>query len=256
MTHLQTVVTRVREVADGYLEMGFEWPSFVDDPVPGQFFTLRPGNTSVPLLRRPFAFSAAERNEARFVFERRGKGTVMLAGKRAGDPLDVLGPLGNWFPAPAPERRPVLLAGGIGIGPVVFFAGRLVRRNQDPLLVIGGRTKSRVPTAIVPSTVDHHFCTDDGSLGFCGTPTDFLRDKRSEVLRDAELFICGPKGLLSAGNELAKEWDVPAWVSVEQTMGCAVGACMGCVVRVHGPEEYARVCSEGPVFPSREIVWT
>lgn len=256
MTHLQTVVTVSRAVADGYIEMAFEWPEFLSAPKPGQFFTLRPGRTTVPLLRRPFAFSGIDEFGAHFIFERRGQATEMLAGKRAGDPLDVLAPLGNFFPEPAPGVTSILVAGGIGVGPILYFANELAGQGARPLLVIGGRSTSKIPRVDQHSAVRLVVCTDDGSSGYCGTPTDYLEREVPEALASAVLYLCGPRGLLVAGHELAEQHDVRAWVSMEQTMGCAVGACMGCAVRVHGPQTYARVCTEGPVFDSRKIVWT
>lgn len=261
MTHLQTVVTGLTEVADGYFEMSFEWPEFVPGPAPGQFFTIRAGRATVPLLRRPFAFSGMDDRGALFIFERRGQATEILAGNRDGDPLDVLGPLGNCFPSPVEGRRPVLVAGGIGIGPILFFARALASAGSNPLLLLGGRSKAKIPQA--PSTAGSELivCTDDGTAGYGGTPIDYLRERYGDRAQNGtlaasiELYFCGPHGLLAAGHELADRWDVQAWVSMEQTMGCAVGACMGCAVRVHSPAEYARVCTEGPVFDSRMIVW-
>ena len=265
MTHVKTAVAGLREIADGYFEMTFDWPPFLEPPVPGQFFTVRPSASTVPLLRRPFAFSAFSGEKAGFIFERRGEGTQILAGKRPGDTLDVLGPLGNCFPEPAPGRRPILIAGGIGVGPIYYYAASLAARGFRPLMVVGARSADSLASPTIMGRVDAVsttydalvetvICTDDGSVGFCGTPIDYLA--RQDEDSNCEFFLCGPHGLLAAGHFLANEWGVPAWVSMEQTMGCAVGACMGCAVRVHGDRQYARVCTEGPIFESKEIVWT
>lgn len=261
MTHLQTVVSDLAEVADGYFEMSFEWPEFLNAPEPGQFFTIRAGRTTAPLLRRPFAFSGMDDRGAVFIFERRGPATDILAGKRPGDRLDVLGPLGNSFPFPKNGWRPILVAGGIGVGPIMYFCRTLAATGSNPLLLLGGRTSAKIPKVSGIPGSELVICTEDGTAGFGGTPIDYLREKYAEVARgqspspSVELYVCGPHGLLAAGHELAERWGARAWVSMEQTMGCAVGACMGCAVRVHSPAEYARVCTEGPVFDSRLIVW-
>ncbi len=98
--------------------------------------------------------------------------------------------------------------------------------------------------------------TDDGSRGFHGTVIDYLLDAGIGTKTPALLYGCGPDPMLQALAAFSEERRLSIWVSMEQTMGCAVGACMGCAIPVHGPARFARVCTEGPVFDGREIVWT
>ena len=137
MKRFDTTVTSIRPVAEGYHELRFAWPATADDPAgeaglpaPGRFFTIKAGGRYDPALRRPFAFSgyvptADGGGEAVFVFQVRGRGTGFLAALTPGDALDVLGPLGTGFGKPANGSRPILVAGGIGVGPMLYLAHAL-----------------------------------------------------------------------------------------------------------------------------------
>jgi dihydroorotate dehydrogenase electron transfer subunit len=260
MRHGFARVLSQRRVSTDYREIRFTWP-FDETPFPGQFFTLRLGPSPVPLLRRPFAFASYDPVErvASTIYEKRGQATSLLSSMQKGDSLDILAPLGNAFVEPGDQTRPVLLAGGIGIGPMAYFASSIAAAG--PLLVIGARSVNLLPKIELPTGVSAVYATDDGSRGHPGTVVDVLADsEKSGGLRlsrdETPLFACGPWGMLKAAHEFASERNLRLWVSVEQTMGCAVGACMGCVVRVRSSRKYARVCTEGPIFRSEELVWT
>ena len=260
-------VTANREIAHGYFQMDFTWPDAVRRPEPGQFLTIRVSSGPVPLLRRPFGVSAfavgtgpkiadgGRDSLASMIYWRRGPGTQLLAGDEPGDTIGVMGPLGVGFPRPGEGAVPVLVAGGVGIGPILFFANELARAGRHSIMLVGAQTEGGLPALVVDQRVQVRRATDDGSFGFHGTAIDLLEQTIDITSGDLELYLCGPNPMLKAGHECAVRHGIPAWVAMEQTMGCAVGACMGCAVRVHGPAEYARVCTEGPVFRSTEIVW-
>lgn len=287
--HIVTgTVIRNREVASGYYELETSWPG--ESPLPGQFLTLRTGPATDPLLRRPFAFSsyAAQADladsdtsdaatslsppprhaRAAIIYERRGKATQRLSAAAPGDKLDLLGPLGRPFPDPASGSTPVLVAGGIGIGPIVFLATRLAEAGLSPVLIAGARTTATLPHLVLDRLpVEKRLCTEDGSYGIHGTVLQALENNWPSMPASPELYACGPGPMMAAVAELAERIGARCWVSLEQVIGCGVGACMGCAVRVKEPgtplesarsaerQSYARVCTEGPVFDAREIVW-
>lgn len=259
MPLFETTVTGSREIAPDYFQLDFQWPPDLEDPLPGQFLTIRVSDASVPLLRRPFGFSGVSRTAggavASMIYWRRGIATRILSGYEPGDTIDVMAPLGVGFPAPAPSAVPLLAAGGIGIGPILFLANSLADRSPAPILHIGARTADGLPRPDFDRRVRVEHATDDGSAGFTGTVIDLLDRTIGDADGEREVFLCGPNAMLREGHRCAERHGLVAWVAMEQTMGCAVGACMGCAVRVHGPTEYARVCTEGPVFRSTEIVW-
>jgi dihydroorotate dehydrogenase electron transfer subunit len=259
MQHLSCSVLENRSIADGCQLLRFRLPQGHQSPRPGQFLTLRVGSGISPLLRRPFAYSGYDQAEgtAEIIYERRGGATRLLSAYQAGEALDLIGPLGNTFPPPGAGRHPVLVAGGIGIGPMLFLYRSLLRDGLSPSLLVGARSASRLPMACLPE--DALVCTDDGSLGFHGTVIGRLEAGIGPERNNLSLHSCGPHGMMRALAAWADPGDgrdaVPAWVSLEQTMACAVGACMGCVVKTHHEKQYSRVCADGPVYSAATVDW-
>jgi dihydroorotate dehydrogenase electron transfer subunit len=254
-------VSRVRSnilLCEDLYEMVFSWNDEAAPPLPGQFCTIRVAQTTSPLLRRPFAFSGFDPigKTASIIFRKVGVSTEILSGKKCGEPLDVIGPLGNSFLGFGQTPKNVLVAGGTGLGPV-FFLKRLLRQQKaTSVMVAGYASKSRVPAMEEFDGETAVICTDDGSKGFQGTVVDYLRTLPGDFFRETTLYCCGPWGMLKACHEFALEQGCECFVSLEQIMACGVGACMGCAVKVRGETPYARVCSEGPVFNSKVIVWS
>lgn len=254
----EVTISKMQAVADGFYLMEFSWPRALGPPLPGQFATIRVTTQTDPLLRRPFAFSNydEELEVGQLIFQKRGKATGILAALRPEETIEMIGPLGNSFPLPSVGRAPVLVGGGIGIGPILFLADWLRSQGHDPLVVLGFRGANAVPAAALKNRGQHVLCTDDGSLGFEGTTADYLVELPDGRLQESELYACGPQPMLKACHEVAVFSGCPCWVGMEQTMACGVGVCMGCAIPVHGEQRFARVCTEGPVFESREVRWT
>jgi dihydroorotate dehydrogenase electron transfer subunit len=245
-------------VCEGMYEMVFSWDDDAPSPLPGQFCTIRVSYGTAPLLRRPFAFSAFDPNEktASIVFKKVGASTEILAGKKCGDALDMIGPLGNSFIGFGQTRNNVLVAGGTGFGPVLFWNRFLRHQKISSLMVFGSASKAGIPVFKGHEDEAVALCTEDGSKGFRGTVVDYLRTLPEQMFRETTLYCCGPRGMLKACHDLALERGSACFVSIEQIMACGVGACMGCAVRVTGDESFSRVCTEGPIFNSKTIIWT
>lgn len=252
MVHYTARVIENSPVAEGYMHLSFSWENHLPAPLPGQFITIGNPDSTDPLLRRPFAFASRGANICSVVYQIRGKATHSISARREGDAIDVLGPLGNVFPDPPAGSRPVLVAGGIGFGPVYFLANTMIQDGSDPILIVGARTASLIPD--VPYPEGTAICTDDGSRGFGGSVADYLETLADEA--NLILYACGPEAMLAACARFSAERSIQCWVSMEQIMGCAVGACMGCVIRVKGDHPYARVCTEGPVFNAEDVIWS
>lgn len=143
------------------------------------------------------------------------------------------------------------------MGPIFFLAERLSRSGRRTTLVLGAGSRVQLPEIDIPSGVDYRTCTQDGSAGYAGTTVDLVDEYlRQGAVDDTVIYTCGPEAMMHRLTQRAEEREIPIWVSMEQTMGCAVGACLGCVVRIRGEQPYARVCTEGPVFDGRQILWT
>jgi dihydroorotate dehydrogenase electron transfer subunit len=232
-------------------------------------------------LRRPFSINTADpaTGIVTLHFRTVGRGTEWMTRVRQGERLDMLGPLGKPFEVDPRSRHLLLIAGGLGMAGIRMLADEAVRDGRQVTVLFGALSASHVyPSSLLPDEVEYVVATDDGSLGHSGFVTELVADY--EVWAD-QAFACGPYQMLARLAQLAagrrdrlgvaklgrkrgagKADPIGSaaarrkaflQVSMEQTMGCAVGACLGCVVMgVDGPQ---RVCREGPVFAAEEIAW-
>ncbi|MBD3315708.1 MAG: dihydroorotate dehydrogenase electron transfer subunit [Chitinivibrionales bacterium] len=257
MKHLTTSIKNNNPIAPDFYELAFSWDPGNGIPTPGRFLTIRVSESAVPLLRRPFAFSGYDptTQTATVIYQRRGPATDMLAAKTARDTLDIVGPLGNGFPVPSAGTPCLLVGGGVGLGPVLFLARDLESKGFPVTFVAGFRTRAMVPSPATFNGTHVAVCTDDGTAGFAGTTVDYLETLSTETTKGAVVFCCGPTPMLKGCHEYAQRRGLRCRVSMEQVMACGVGACMGCVVKVKQKPGYARVCKEGPVFESGDLLW-
>jgi dihydroorotate dehydrogenase electron transfer subunit len=244
-----------RPIAPSWRELILSWDEGAGVPTPGQFLTLRVSPYSDPLLRRPFAFSgfASTINEtlrASIIYQIRGKGTHLLSELAPGGSVDAIGPLGKGFPLPEADEESILAGGGIGLGPLLYFAKALAAAGRKNVLVLGVRSASLLPSIELPAGAI--LCTDDGSSGFRGTPVDWIS---RNVSGKAHIYGCGSAPMLASLSRLAGEKSWKASLSAEQWMACGVGACMGCALPKSDGAGYMRACADGPVFDSTEINW-
>lgn len=245
----------------GYYRLVLRAPELADAALPGQFVMLRVSDNLDPILARPFGISAVIAKKSIELYYRIvGRGTSMLSGVEAGRLLRVLGPIGNGFPAPAKETVPVLIAGGSGFPPFLFFSTYF--RTVSPIVVIGARSRSCLPPyAAISRFKDRakkvYIATDDGSAGRKGLVTDMLSSVFASTKEQGRFvfYACGPRGMMAAAAAFAERHGIPCHVSMEERMACGLGVCMGCSVAA-ASGGYKRVCKEGPVFDSREIDWS
>ena len=235
-----------REIAQGIFDMRLAYQQ-ADLPVRcGQFAHVYvPGKT----LRRPISVCDASNNELRLVYQIKGEGTKLMAQMQSGA-VDVLVPLGNGFDIQSGKRY-CLIGGGIGVPPMLYTA----KQCDAPLIITGFRTKSLVILQEdLRAQGETLLCTDDGSAGQKGFVTDLLRARIGEV---DEVCACGPTPMLKAVAAVCREYGKPCQVSLEERMGCGVGACLVCAVKVrkNGEEVMQHVCKNGPVFNAEEVVF-
>jgi dihydroorotate dehydrogenase electron transfer subunit len=223
---------------------------------PGQFVHLRLAMLQDAVLRRPFSIYRVEGEQLSILYKSVGRGTAAMKGLQPGSVMSVIGPLGNGFPEPDPASRPVCVAGGYGVAPLSFFARRLGRPG---VLFAGGAGGHDILCLEDFKALgwDVHVATEDGSIGTRGLVTAPLDAWLGGQQGPLEFFACGPNGLLKAVGERAMRRNWKAWLSIDRHMGCAVGACLACVqkIRKDGVDVLVRVCKEGPIFESRDVVW-
>ncbi len=228
---------------------------------PGNFVHLRVTEDHYPLLRRAFSIHGVNEKKGQFdiLFKVVGKGTKILSGKRPGDSLDVLGPIGNTFALPQKGSQVMLVAGGMGIAPLWFLFLRLIRRSDPGKLTffLGAKNKRELVYVDKFKAGGCKFvlATDDGSMGKRGLVTEvFLREIERKKLDCDRLTVysCGPRMMLKRMAEIARELDFSCQVSLENHMACGVGVCWGCAAK-QSDGTYKRVCADGPVFDAKEL---
>jgi dihydroorotate dehydrogenase electron transfer subunit len=226
---------------------------------PGQFLHLLIPHYDRSVLRRPFSIYKADADGVAILYKPVGRGTETMRILKKGDTIDIIGPLGNGYPALGAGRMPVLVAGGYGNAALYLMAKQLPVKG---VAFFGGRTAQDILCVDEFKALgwEVRSTTEDGSLGTRGLVTaDF--DPWMQAQGDVsplELFVCGPNGMLKAMGERAIEHGFTAWLSLDKNMACGVGACLTCVIKrknVGGGWEWARCCKDGPVFESREILW-
>ena len=222
----------------------------------GQFLHVKCGDDQ--LLRRPISVAITGQDEPEdlvtLIFEVRGAGTKWLSRRKAGDKLDVLGPLGNGFDV-SKEGRDLLAGGGIGVPPLIEYGESL---KWPRTAVLGFRTKDKAFPAIVSRFKEHcgetYICTDDGTLGRHGFVDSQVRDVLVKDNNFTAILACGPKPMLKSVAKAAAEFGVPCQVSMEERMGCGVGACLVCATPMKDGT-VKHVCKDGPVFNAEEVDW-
>ncbi|MCX7614707.1 MAG: dihydroorotate dehydrogenase electron transfer subunit [Clostridiales bacterium] len=236
----------------------FDFELFVGETAkeaaPGRFVSISCGDQRI--LRRPISICDASPSEGtiRIIFEIRGEGTKWLSEQKVGGILKVLGPVGNGFKLGGLCDLPALfVAGGIGTPPIYYAAKNTPGKND---LVAGFRNKSAV---ILEEDMLHianavMVCTDDGSYGIHGLVTTEV-EKLLLKQQYGAIFACGPRAMLKATAELAEQYHIPCQVSLEERMGCSVGACLVCACAIKGKDgmEYKHVCKDGPVFDAKDV---
>ena len=239
----------------GYLE--FASALIAKHALAGQFVNIRLVNTPEPLLRRPISIHGVKASKVKIIYKIIGPGTQLLAAKKPGEFLDIIGPLGNGFNysrslGKSRQAKNILIAGGMGVAPLVFLAEKL--KLSKPLVLIGAGSKQQIlcleELKALGCTVK--LATLYGSVGFEGKVTDLLRTVLEQTKAQG-LFSCGPHLMLKTVAEIAREHKINAQLSLEEHMACGMGACLGCVVATKSG--YKTVCKDGPVFSGEELVW-
>lgn len=252
-------VVGAEELGNGYFRLKLS-PKVRFTARPGQFAMVRVREGSQPLLRRPLSlhrFDPAS-GEYEFLFRVVGAGTKILAGLKPGATLDVLAPLGRGFGEVG--KRPLLVGGGIGIAPLMFFAEELLKNGSRPKILLGGRNErdllchGEFQCLALPTLC----ATEDGTSGTAGLVTALLAEELEKAgeagRREISVHTCGPTPMLAAVARLCQSYSVPCEVSLESHMACGLGACLGCVVK-SAEGRNLRVCKEGPVFDANLIAW-
>jgi dihydroorotate dehydrogenase electron transfer subunit len=235
------------EIAPGIFDFAIESEEIAKETKCGQFLHIDCGASSY--LRRPISICDAENGTVRFIFQVKGEGTKSLSEFNIGDDINVLGPLGHGFELKG--EKPVIIGGGIGVFPLYKLA-----KNVNADVFLGFRDKSLVVMEDEFKTCSKSVTvgTDNGTYGYNG----YVANAMAEYIDKNEcdmIYCCGPKPMLKAVKQIAESKGIPCQLSLEQRMGCGIGACLVCTCETthEGTDKNMRVCKNGPVFYSTEV---
>jgi len=265
MKQLKAKISENKKIAQGFYKMRIESPYLAKNSKPGQFVEVRCSEKTDPLLPRPLGCHRILEDGIELLYEVVGNGTAMLSEKKAGEALNLIGPLGNGFDITASTKAAILVAGGVGVAPLVALAEALVHsprsivhgKKRKIFILLGAKTKNQIlcKNEFKKLGTEIIISTEDGSEGKCGLITDCLSLLLSTMdHRLSTIYACGPAGMLKEVTHIAKDKKMPCQVSLEEHMACGVGVCLGCPVKIKGGE-YRMVCKDGPVFNAEDIAW-
>ena len=211
-----------------------------------------------PMLRRPLSFSRVDARSGRisFLVDVVGRGTEWLVNQPTGSHVDLIGPLGTSFDWQHGATRALLVAGGIGLAPLLVLADEAPAAGVETRILCGARDAAGLtPPAWIARPAEYHVATDDGSTGHAGRITDLVP---AHWEWSEQVFACGPTPMLETLSNLTPTLPNDGrpraiHASLEARMGCAVGVCYSCVVRTS--QGIKRVCRDGPVFPQNILSW-
>jgi dihydroorotate dehydrogenase electron transfer subunit len=212
----------------------------------GQFFMLKCWDNELTLLR-PISIFKAEADTLSFMYRLVGEGTHRLARLKPGDPVQLLGALGNGYPIETLSAKSVaLVGGGVGIPPLCETAKELSAKNIIVDTFLGFKDDVFVLDDFVPYCRSLFISTETGREGHKGFVTDRLHPEDYDAV-----FTCGPEIMMRKVAAMCQEKSVPCWCSMEQRMACGIGACLGCSIKT--ADGMRRVCKDGPVFEAEKV---
>lgn len=243
-------------LADGIYSMWIQTDGIAVQAKQGQFIAVY-CNDGTKILPRPISLCEVdkENDRLRIVYRVVGGGTTEFSTYEAGDDIEIMGPLGNGFALE--EKSAILVAGGIGIPPMVQLARALKESGVEKIsIVVGYRNEDTFLVKELESLGTVYLATEDGSLGTKGNVVDAIKANALDL--DAVMYACGPTPMLRALKNLALEHDMRCYLSMEEKMACGIGACLACVCKSkevdgHSHVHNKRICKDGPVFECREI---
>ncbi len=269
--HVRVSILANDLIAKDTMRVCFRAPHLAARVVPGQFFMLRVAGLNDPLIGRALALFRCDDETVEVVYLVKGKFTSRLALMRAGESIEVCGPLGNGFSNTSVDHL-VMVGGGIGMTPFLSLAREALKYQSFGQPVRTSGFAKRVSFCYGVRTADYlaavedfqsagvtvHVATEDGSVGPPQRVTSPL--EKLFVANDGDsmrVVCCGPEPMMAAVSALSKKYGIPCEVSLETPMACGIGICFTCVAKIGSEKDwdYKRTCVEGPIFDAQEIVW-
>lgn len=248
------IVEENRKLDDHYFVLTLRSQTPLPEILPGQFVNVLIDTSKETFLRRPFSVHDinAENHTISLLIKIAGNGTASLSRIEIGKPLNVIFPLGNSFTIEK-GKKCLLVGGGCGVAPLFFLAKKLLENDNNFYILTGGKSDCDLMLK------DNYRClgttlytTEDGSFGEKGLVTghSFMKSGLATIER---IYACGPEMMMKEVASIAERKNIPCEVSLENRMACGFGVCLCCVAETHKGRRC--VCTEGPVFNSKELLW-
>ena len=239
------------QLADGVYSMELLAPEIASAARAGQFISVYTKDKS-KLLPRPISLCGIDRERGilRIVYRVAGAGTAEFSAYRAGDSVEIMGPLGNGFTLK--DKKAILIGGGIGVPPMLELMKEL---SCERTAVLGYRDQQLFLKDEFEACGPVYVATEDGSAGTKGNVLDAIRE---QGVQGEIIYACGPTPMLRAVKAYAQEKGIECYISLEERMACGIGACLACVcqskdVDSHSHVHNKRICKDGPVFAAEEV---
>lgn len=251
-----------KQIATNIYDMYIFAPDIAKNAKAGQFVNVYTKSPET-ILPRPISIAETnlENKTIRIIYGIVGKGTAEFSNLKIGDSIKLVGALGNGFDINSNLTEHIILAGGIGTPPMLGLAKNLIpdfSKNSKVSIkaYLGFRSEPILVEEFEKLGVEVHIATDDGNVGFKGNNIALVRQENPNAQM---IYACGPKVMLRAAAKWATEKEIPMQVSMEEHMACGIGACGGCVCKTKARNkddwEHTKICMNGPVFLSSEVIW-
>ncbi len=219
---------------------------------PGQFVNIRATKSAEAFLRRPISihnYDAATKSIELLIHDV-GPGTHSMCQTEVGESLDCLLPLGNGFSTPQGLRRALLVGGGVGVAPLLLLGSELKKQSCDVTFILGGKTDKDILRREVFEPYGRVcLTTEDGTAGTKG----FVTQHPAMLETYDRIYTCGPLPMMKAVAKIAHEQGITCEASLENLMACGIGACLCCVEKT--TSGHRCVCTDGPVFDTKDLLW-
>lgn len=258
--NIKAELLKKEELISGIFKFSVQADEIVNTAKPGNFIEIKVNDDIEPFLRRPISIYNMDKENGilEFIFQVKGKGTMVLSKRNEGELIDIVGPLGFGTFKYSSYEKLAIIGGGIGVFPLYELAKCAHTENKRVNTYLGFRNKDLVVLEDEFGKVSNNLTitTDDGSYAQKGFAIDFLKKDIEDGKIDS-IYACGPLPMLRTVRELAIEKDIPCQISLEEKMACGLGVCLGCAVKTaSSPKdapEYWHVCKGGPVFQAKEV---
>ena len=253
-------VRDIRKIRSAIFRLLLDLPAIAKVARPGQFLHLLTPSTPGVLLRRPLSIAGIQDSAVDLLIRVIGMGTEAISHFAIGDRADAIGPLGSKFDHDDAEIH-LLVGGGVGAAPLMFWQDELKRAGREAIFFLGAKTLEEFPLAEDEVSARGVIaCTDDGSFGQAGLVSkSFEKYLRRHAAAKSRIFSCGPVPMMKEISRICAAYRLPHQVSLENRMGCGIGICQGCALKLNKDDDrggYRLICKDGPVFDAVSIDWS